>query len=73
MPSTAIVGSMTTNFTYDGDDWRIKKVVNGGVPTYFVRGPNGQLLSEYHATQEAEVKDYVYAGGRLIAIVTVEQ
>jgi YD repeat-containing protein len=72
--STSTVGVNATSFTYDGDDWRVKKVVNGGVPTYFVRGPNGQLLSEYTANSpEAEVKDYIYAGGRLIAIATVEQ
>jgi YD repeat-containing protein len=66
--SRAIVGGTTTNYAYDGDDWRVKKVVGTGAPTYYIRGANGQLLSEWKNSSPAQVKDYVYAGSRLIAI-----
>jgi YD repeat-containing protein len=63
--------SGSISFAYDGDDWRAKKVVNGGAPTYFVRGANGQLLSEWvNSSPNATVKDYIYAGSRLIAVQT---
>jgi YD repeat-containing protein len=64
-------GSPQVNFAYDADDWRVKKTVGSGVPTYFLRGPNGQLLTEWqNTTPTATVKDYVYAGSRVIAVHT---
>jgi YD repeat-containing protein len=73
MMRTSVVGSASTQFTYDGDDWRVKKEVSGAAITYFVRGPNGQLLTEWRSGSPADVKDYVYAGGRLVGVVRVER
>ncbi|HEX5104333.1 MAG TPA: hypothetical protein VFV87_11010, partial [Pirellulaceae bacterium] len=39
MMSGATVGSTVTGFAYDGGASRIKKTT-GGVPTYFLRGPD---------------------------------
>jgi YD repeat-containing protein len=70
-------GSGTVRFAYDADDWRLKKQVTTGVTTYFVRGPNGQLLTEWAnnnptTAPNADVKDLVYVGSRLIASFKVE-
>ena len=63
----------TSTYDYDGDNWRVKKTVNG-VTTYYTRGPNGQLLSEWiNTSPTATVKDYIYAGSRLIAVVTAQK
>jgi YD repeat-containing protein len=63
-------GATTTQFAYDADDWRVKKSA-GGLTTIYTRGPNGQLLSEYTDTgANATVKDYIYLGSRLIAVIT---
>jgi sugar lactone lactonase YvrE len=64
--------SGTISFAYDGDDWRVKKVVNGAAPTYFFRGPDGRLLTEWTNSNPAIVKDYVYAGSRLIGVYSVQ-
>jgi YD repeat-containing protein len=69
-------GFNTVHFAYDADDWRLKKEVTAGVTTYFVRGPNGQLLTEWAnnnpaTAPNADVKDLIYAGSRLIASFTV--
>jgi YD repeat-containing protein len=62
-------GGTTATYDYDGDDWRIMKVVNGGAPTYYFRGPNGQLLTEWiNISPNATVRDYIYAGSRLVAV-----
>jgi YD repeat-containing protein len=62
-------GGTTATYAYDGDDWRVKRVLNGGAPTYFLRDPNGQLLTEWANTSpSATVKDYIYAGSRLVAV-----
>jgi RHS repeat-associated protein len=67
---TATVGGTTSTFAYDGDGWRIKKVV-GGTTSYFVRGVGGELLAERTTTGSTTTwRDYVYAGGRLLAVVT---
>ena len=66
---SATVGTGTTRYAYDADDWRVKKEVVGGATTYYVRGPNGQLLTEWiNTSPTATVKDYIYAGSRLIAV-----
>jgi RHS repeat-associated protein len=68
--ASATVGSTTTNFTYDGDGWRIKKTV-GSTTSYYLRGPDGQLLAERTTAGSATTwRDYVYAGGRPLAAVT---
>jgi YD repeat-containing protein len=66
----AQVGGQTTRYAYDGDAWRVKKAVDGGATTYYVRGPSGQLLMEWVNTSPvATVREYIYAGSRLIAIM----
>jgi YD repeat-containing protein len=68
---TATAGGVTTAFEYDADAWRVKKAINGGTTHYYVRGPDGQLLTEWVNTSPwASVRDYIYAGGRLIAIAS---
>jgi YD repeat-containing protein len=68
---STISGGATTRFTYDSDAWRLKKSIDGGTTYYYVRGPNGQLLSEWvNSSPAAAVKDYLYAGGRLIGVAT---
>jgi uncharacterized protein RhaS with RHS repeats len=68
---TATAGGLTTAFAYDADAWRVKKAVTGGTTHYYLRGPDGQLLTEWINTSPwASVRDYIYAGGRLIAIAT---
>ena len=42
--ASSTMGSTTTQFTYDVDAWRLKKAIDGGTISYYVRGPNGQLL-----------------------------
>jgi YD repeat-containing protein len=66
----AVVNGTATHYRYDADDWRVKKDVTGGATTYFVRGPNGQLLTEWrNSSPNAEVRDFIYAGSRLIAVI----
>jgi hypothetical protein len=67
---STINGGATTHFTYDADAWRLKKAVTGGTTYYYVRGPNGQLLSEWVNSSPAAGRDYIYAGGRLIGVVS---
>jgi len=66
----SVVNGTETHYRYDGDDWRVKKAVTNGATTYFVRGPNGQLLTEWrNASPNPEVRDFIYAGSRLIAVI----
>jgi YD repeat-containing protein len=68
---TATVPGSVTRFTYDADDWRLKKSIDGGATTYFIRGPNGQLLTEWTITgTAATVRDHIYAGSRLLTVAT---
>jgi YD repeat-containing protein len=67
---SATVGSVTTTYAYDADAWRVKKVVGASAPTYSVRGPGGQLLMEWTNTSPtATVREYIYAGSQLIAVM----
>jgi YD repeat-containing protein len=71
MMETAIVGNWTTTYRYDGDRLRTFKEGQGG-KTYYVHGPRGTLLAEYRELcpgQVQLVRDYIYAGERLIASV----
>ncbi len=61
-----------TEYTYDADDWRVKKGTGSDV-TFFLRGPTGELLTEWKnpgATTGQTVRDYIYAGSRLLAAVS---
>jgi YD repeat-containing protein len=67
------VAGVTATYAYDDGDWRTKKIVEGGPPTYYVRGPGNLLLTEWsNATPNAHVKDYIYAGSRLLAVIAVD-
>jgi YD repeat-containing protein len=67
--SAATAGGVTTEFAYAADAWRVKSAVTGGVTTYFVRGPGGELLTEWiNTSPTATARDYIYAAGRLIAV-----
>ena len=47
--------------------------LTAGRTFYYVSGLNGQMLTEWDNTGgSATVKDYVYAGSRPIAVVTVD-
>lgn len=70
---TATVNGVATNYAYDADAWRVKKAVAGQPTTYYVRGPNGQLLMEWtNSSPTATVREYIYAGSRLIAVIRGE-
>lgn len=67
--ATATVNGTTTDYTYDADEWRVKKSSPEGT-TYYLRGPNGQVLTEVTITGCAEhTRDYIYAGSSMIAVV----
>jgi hypothetical protein len=74
MLQSSTVAGVTANYGYSADDARVKKAVAGGATTYYVRGLNGELLVEWkNTTPNAEVRDYVYAGSRLIGVFTATQ
>jgi YD repeat-containing protein len=69
--ASATVGGVTTTYRYDGDQQRLVKIT-GGVRTYTVHGPGGALLAEYRQEGTgalAWVRDYLYLGTRLLAMV----
>jgi YD repeat-containing protein len=67
---TATVAGTISTFAYDGDGWRIKKVV-GGATSYYMRGVGGELLAERTTAGGTTTwRDYIYAGGRQLAVVT---
>ena len=66
-------GASLATYRYDGDNLRTMKIdsLNGG-SRYYVHGPGGQILSEFEEACPGNrqfVRDYVYAGGRLLADV----
>jgi hypothetical protein len=68
--ATATMGGTTTNYRYDADDWRVKKG-SGTTTTYFLRGLNGELLTEWkNPGTNGETRDYIYAGSRLVSAIT---
>ena len=73
MESSSVAGT-TATYAYSADDTRVKKMVVGGATTYFVRGLSGELLTEWkNTTPDAEVRDHVYAGSKLIGVFTATQ
>lgn len=70
MLATATVGDATTTYAYDGDNLR-KLRQSGQATSYFIHGPGGQLLSEHElvGSDVRPAREYVSAGGRLIASV----
>src|SRR5262249_11394296 len=70
MMQSATIGTTTTSYLYDADDWRVKET-SGPTNSYFIRGPHGELLAEWTdpGTAGSSVRDYIYAGARLVAVV----
>ena len=70
MLETATVVGGTATYTYDADDQRTRKTFNGST-TYYLRGLNGELLTEWKdpGTANGTIRDYVYAGARLVSAV----
>jgi len=69
MLETLGVYNTTTTYSYDAEDARIMKVV-GANATYYLRGLTGELLTEWQNPGGSnEIRDYIYAGGRLIAAI----
>ena len=67
---TASVSGEIATYRYDGDDMR-KVRATGGETHYYVHGPGAGLLSELldKGSFVEPVRDYVYAGSRLIAAI----
>jgi YD repeat-containing protein len=66
---TATGGGATTTYTYDADGWRTKKTAPGEM-TFYLRGPTGELLTEWRNQMTSAVaRDYVYAGSRLLSAI----
>jgi YD repeat-containing protein len=72
MMETSVGPGGSAAYRYDADGWRAKKD-SGGSVFFFLRGANGELLTELKdpGTSTATTRDYIYAGGRLLAVVTV--
>jgi hypothetical protein len=69
--STATYGSTTAHFDYDAEAARVKKSVVGGLTSYYSRGPDGVLLTEWTNTgATATARDYLYIGPRILGVVT---
>lgn len=69
LTETATTGAATTTYRYDPDGLRAMKIQGGW--SYYVHGPQGQLLGEYREVSGAAQAEraYVYAGSRSIASV----
>ena len=66
---TATVFGAQTQYAYDADDLRFSKISPDGSTLYF-RGLNDELLTEWrNPGPNGEIRDYVYAGTRPIAVV----
>jgi YD repeat-containing protein len=71
MPVTVTQGATVTTYGYDGDNQRTRKVGPDGTHFYF-HGPGGQLISEMvqvGSETPRRVREYVFAGSRLLASV----
>ena len=71
MMETATVAGTTTTYRYDADNVRVL-TLGAGPATSYVHGQRGVLLAEYQEScpgQVQLVRDYVYAGDRLMAAV----
>jgi hypothetical protein len=67
----SIVGSVTTDYLYGADGWRVKKA-SGSTSTFNFRGAGGPTLTERTNPTGSSTfaRDYIYIAGRLIAGVT---
>ena len=71
MLETAVISGAVTTYRYDGHNVRTLKL-NQGTAQYYIHGPGERLISEFTAAEGQQgqwVRDYIYAGSRLIATV----
>ena len=70
---TATVQGSAATYTYDADGWRAKTVTPGAT-SYTLRGSHGELLTESRNPGAASpsTRDYIYAGTRLLSVITVD-
>jgi len=64
-----VAGGATSQYLYDGNSRRVKKIV-GGVGTRYEYGAGGELIAEWNdadAPNKIVQKDYFYKGGELLA------
>jgi YD repeat-containing protein len=67
--ATATDNGNSATYLYDADGWRAKKTIAGDT-IFYVRGPLGELLTEWHDLGgTARARDYVYAGARLLSAI----
>lgn len=62
--ASSSVGGDDASYRYDADGWRVSKTSSG--TSVYLRGPNGQLMSEMRPSTK---RDYIYAGSRMIAMI----
>jgi len=62
--TAAVAGGGTSQYVYDGNGRRVKKIV-GGVATRFEYGAGGELIAERNDANGALIKEYFYKGGIL--------
>lgn len=64
------VSGVTASYKYDADGWRVRKA-SGGKTLFYMRGPKGELLTEWDsaAVPNGYARDYVYASGKLIVAI----
>lgn len=72
MMETSVGPGGSASYRYDADGWRAKKE-SGGSVSFFLRGLHGELLTELRDpnTAGAATRDYIYAGSRLLAVISV--
>jgi hypothetical protein len=72
MMETAVVAGTTVTYRYDADNLR-KLKIQGSTRRYFLHDAQGQAISEFDelcpGSGLQHVRDYVFAGGRLLAAV----
>jgi len=64
--TATVAGGAVSQYFYDGNDHRVRKVAVG-VATRFEYGKGGELLAEWNEANGAQIKDYFYSGGELLA------
>ena len=67
--ASATVSGASTSYAYDADGWRTRRASSRGA-TFYLRGPAGELLTEWHISGgSARARDYIYAGSQLLSAV----
>jgi RHS repeat-associated protein len=62
-------GGVTSQYFYDGNGRRVKKVV-GDAATKYEYGAGGEMIAEWQDSAYLVIKDYFYKGGALFATKT---